>query len=219
MVHESHTKNDVPIHLGQVLKCKKILVCNIFYHFLFAVSLVNKASKMSEKFRLERKIGFQNMFYTKCLNVILNSIGPSIILRSIYVTASRDYQACCSIHVFKLCSETAGMFVTVAPGYLAHRIQACISVRFANTFVVAELCQQVCRLHLPQPAVMSSMLVPDQWAVKYNCTRSSSMFVTEAPDQQPCLYMLNTISMHVSYSFILSASMNVIFAPSHQPCL
>ena len=38
----------------------------------------------------------------------------------IYVTASRDYQACCSTHVFKLCSETAGMFVTVAPGYLAH---------------------------------------------------------------------------------------------------
>ena len=68
----------------------------------------------------------------------------------IYVTASRDYQACFSTHVFKLCSETAGMFVTVAPGYLAHPIQACISVRFANTFVVVELCQQVCRLHLPQ---------------------------------------------------------------------
>ena len=68
----------------------------------------------------------------------------------IYVTASRDYQACCSTHVFKLCSETAGMFVTVAPRYLAHRIQACNSVRFANTFVVVELCQQVCWLHLPQ---------------------------------------------------------------------
>ena len=68
----------------------------------------------------------------------------------IYVTASRDYQACYSTHVFKLCSETAYMFVTVAPKYLAHRIQARISVRFANTFVVVELCQQVCRLHLPQ---------------------------------------------------------------------
>ena len=38
---------------------------------------------MSEKFRLDRKIGFRNMFYTKCINVINDSIGPSIILRSI----------------------------------------------------------------------------------------------------------------------------------------
>ena len=40
---------------------------------------------MSEKFRLDRKICFQNMFYTKCINVIIDSIGPSIILRSIYL--------------------------------------------------------------------------------------------------------------------------------------
>ena len=39
---------------------------------------------MSKKFRLVRKIGFQNMFYTKCIIVIIDSIGPSIILRSIY---------------------------------------------------------------------------------------------------------------------------------------
>ena len=39
---------------------------------------------MSEKFKLDRKIGFQNTFYTKCINVIIDSIGPSIILRSIY---------------------------------------------------------------------------------------------------------------------------------------
>ena len=38
---------------------------------------------MSEKIRLDRKIGFQNTFYTKCINVIIDSIGPSIILRSI----------------------------------------------------------------------------------------------------------------------------------------
>ena len=38
---------------------------------------------MSEKFRLDRKIDFQNMLYTKCINVIIDSIGPSIILRSI----------------------------------------------------------------------------------------------------------------------------------------
>ena len=39
---------------------------------------------MSKKFRLDRKIGIQNTFYTKCINVIIDSIGPSIILRSIY---------------------------------------------------------------------------------------------------------------------------------------
>ena len=39
---------------------------------------------MSENFRIDRKIGFQNTFYTKCINVIIDSIGPSIILRSIY---------------------------------------------------------------------------------------------------------------------------------------
>ena len=39
---------------------------------------------MSEKFRLDRKIGFQNTFNSKCINVIIDSIGPSIILRSIY---------------------------------------------------------------------------------------------------------------------------------------
>ena len=38
---------------------------------------------MSEKIRIYRKIGFQNTFYTKCINVIIESIGPSIILRSI----------------------------------------------------------------------------------------------------------------------------------------
>ena len=63
---------------------KTILVSNSFYHFLFAVSLGNKASKMSEKCMLGRKIGFQNTFYTKCINVIIDSIGPSIILRSIF---------------------------------------------------------------------------------------------------------------------------------------
>ena len=45
----------------------------------------NRASKMSEKFRLYRKIGFQNVFYTKCINVIIDSIGSSIILRSIFI--------------------------------------------------------------------------------------------------------------------------------------
>ena len=39
---------------------------------------------MSKKFRLDRKIGFQNTFYTKFINVTIDSIGPLIILRSIY---------------------------------------------------------------------------------------------------------------------------------------
>ena len=39
---------------------------------------------MFENIRLERIIGFQNMFYTKCINVLINSTGPSIILRSIF---------------------------------------------------------------------------------------------------------------------------------------
>ena len=30
-------------------------------------------------------------------------------------------------HTHYFCSETAGMLMTVAPGHLAHRIQACIS--------------------------------------------------------------------------------------------
>ena len=44
------------------------------------------ASKMSENFRLYRKIGFLNTFYIKCVNVVIDSIGPSIILRSILCT-------------------------------------------------------------------------------------------------------------------------------------
>ena len=38
---------------------------------------------MSEKFRPDRKIGFQNTLNTKCVNVIVDSTGPSIILMSI----------------------------------------------------------------------------------------------------------------------------------------
>ena len=83
MVHGTNSKNDIPMHLGQVLKWQNILVSNIFYHFLFAVSLGNWASKMSEKFGLDHKSGFQNMFYTKCINIIIDSTGPSIILRSV----------------------------------------------------------------------------------------------------------------------------------------
>ena len=53
--------------------------------FFFSVSLSNRASKTSEIFRLDHKIGFQNTLNTKCVNVIIDSTGPSIILRSIYL--------------------------------------------------------------------------------------------------------------------------------------
>ena len=39
------------------------------------VSLGIRSSKMSENFRLDRNnIGFQNMFYTKCINVIIDIV-------------------------------------------------------------------------------------------------------------------------------------------------
>ena len=90
VVHGSHTKVDIPIHLGHVLKLHKIRVSNIFYLFHFDVSLGNRASKMSEKFRLDRKIGIHNMIYTNCINAIIKSIGPSIILRSIKSPLNRN---------------------------------------------------------------------------------------------------------------------------------
>ena len=65
-------------------------------------------------------------------------------------------------------------------------------------------------------AVMSPMLIPDQRHSKHSCNRPSGMYVTVTPDQQPCLYMLHTISMHGCYSFILSASMYVTFASDRQ---
>ena len=45
---------------------------------------------MSEKIRLDCKIGFQNTFYTKSVNVTIDSIGPSIILRSILVLVTNN---------------------------------------------------------------------------------------------------------------------------------
>ena len=66
------------------LKMTKYPCYYIFYHFLLPFHLAILASKGSEKFRLDRKIDFQNTFYPKCINVIIDSIGPSIILRSIF---------------------------------------------------------------------------------------------------------------------------------------
>ena len=72
-------------------------------------------------------------------------------------------------------------------------------------------------LHLPQTRSFAPMLVPSCRACKHNCTRPSGIYVTVVPDKQPCLFKLNTISIHVCYSFILSASVNITFAPD--PCL
>ena len=47
---------------------------------------------MSEKFRLDRKIGFRNTFLTKCITVIIDSFGPSIILRSIFIASNSKVQ-------------------------------------------------------------------------------------------------------------------------------
>ena len=58
---------------------------------------------MSEKFRQDRKFGFQNTLYTKCINVIIDSIGPSIILRSIH-THTKTY-------VFETLSNVGRMVV------------------------------------------------------------------------------------------------------------
>ena len=46
---------------------------------------------MSENFGLDRKTGFQNTFYAKCINAIIDSIGPSIILRSIYMKVMLNF--------------------------------------------------------------------------------------------------------------------------------
>ena len=45
---------------------------------------------MSEKFMLDRKIVFQKTLYTKCINVKIDRIGPSIILRSIFGGLDRN---------------------------------------------------------------------------------------------------------------------------------
>ena len=57
----------------------------IFYNFLTAFSLASRAPKMSKNLRLGRKIAFQNTLYTKCIKIIIDGIGHSIILRSIYL--------------------------------------------------------------------------------------------------------------------------------------
>ena len=52
---------------------------------------------MSEKFRLDRKIRFQKTFYTKCINIFIDSVGPSIILRSIYTHIYKQVAYCIDV--------------------------------------------------------------------------------------------------------------------------
>ena len=122
------------------------------------------------------------------------------------------------------------MFVIVAPNHLARGLQfdstcmrvyqSCISpadmFELTNTSVVAGLNQQVC-------------ILPNQRTGKHSCTRPAGMHVTLATEQQPCLYKLHTISIHVCYSFILisesmyictrPSAMSVTIASDHLPCL
>ena len=70
MVHKSRTTNDIPIHLGQVLKIHKIHGRNILNHPPFAVLI---GVKLIFKIRS-----------TQNSSMLINSIGPSIILGSIY---------------------------------------------------------------------------------------------------------------------------------------
>ena len=105
-------KNVNPVQLGQVLKWHKIHGSNTFVHFLSAVSLGSSALKMSEKFRWDRKIYFQNTFYTKRINNIIDSIGPSIILKSIIEPALKilvliAYAQVCSLNVHAQLSSEA----------------------------------------------------------------------------------------------------------------
>ena len=65
------------IQIDQVLKETKIHVSNIFYRFLSAVSHGSRVSKKSEKLKLYHKIDFQNTFYAKCINIIVN-IGHNV---------------------------------------------------------------------------------------------------------------------------------------------
>ena len=134
---------------------------------------------------------------------------------------------------FKRCFEPTGMFVAVAPDHLAHPLQL-----NSTSMHVCQICiyQLICLNQLQltykhicscvaKPAVIyvtlasDPQLVPDSQAGKHNCTRPSCMYFTVAPELQPCLYKLHTISMYVCYSFILSGSMYITFAPDHQPCL
>ena len=57
---------------------------------------------MTKKFRLDCKIGFQNTFYTQCINVIIDSIGPSIILRGI--CSGKDYYPVFPIKTHAICT-------------------------------------------------------------------------------------------------------------------
>ena len=51
---------------------------------------------MSEKFRQHHKIGFQNMFYTKCNNIINDNIG---ILISLMVDIDYRFINCLVVYI------------------------------------------------------------------------------------------------------------------------
>ena len=79
---------------------------------------------MSEKFRLDRKIGFQNTFYTKCINVIIESIGPSIILRSIFLSLFVLQECVLMLMTLAVCQAHRGLPV----GFLLLRYSVLFTV-------------------------------------------------------------------------------------------
>ena len=62
---------------------EKSLLVTFSTIFFLPFHLANGRLRCPKKFRLDRKIGFRNTLYTKFINVIIDSIGPSIILWSI----------------------------------------------------------------------------------------------------------------------------------------
>ena len=129
--------------------------------------------------------------------------------------------------------------MTVEPGHLAHRIQACISVRFANTFVVVGLCQQVCLFHLSQTrsyvaAGMSVSLVSDPQLCLLCLYPTNGLLSTIAPDHQACMAVMSLnvaynqhacrlqihlISIHECYICTQPSAMSVTIASDHLSCL
>ena len=97
MVHGSHTKNDIPMHLGQVSKWQKILASNIFYHFLFAVSFGSWAPKMSKKFKgiyLSKALTCMKIFLYKQELLFCQGDGylwPHCCINNLYISHRSPY--------------------------------------------------------------------------------------------------------------------------------
>ena len=80
---------------------------------------------MSENLRLYRKIGFLNTFYIKCINDIIDGIGPSIILRSKKKRSPSDgFTAHITLSVITLKKTTRKRCLSTTPSYKTFWIRA-----------------------------------------------------------------------------------------------